>query len=56
MTGAAVLIMLTAIVVIWGGLAVSVSALVVRGRREDLEARRAALAAAREHMRQQPEA
>ena len=35
MTGPAITLMLVAIVIIWGGLAVSVTALVVRGRRED---------------------
>ena len=44
MTGIAVLIMLLAIVIIWGGLAVSITALISRGRREDRDAR------AREHM------
>ena len=33
MTGTAVLIMLAAIIIIWGGLAVSVTALISRGRR-----------------------
>ena len=46
MTGIAVLIMLLAIVIIWGGLAVSITALISRGRREDRDAR----AEAREHM------
>ena len=50
MTGIAVLIMLLAIVIIWGGLAVSVTALISRGRREDRDARAAASARAREHM------
>lgn len=50
MTGTAVLIMLMAIIVIWGGLAVSVTALVSRGRREDKDARDRARVAAREHM------
>ena len=39
MTGTAVLIMLAAIIIIWGGLAVSVTALISRGRREDRDAR-----------------
>ena len=39
MTGIAVLIMLLAIVIIWGGLAVSITALISRGRREDRDAR-----------------
>lgn len=51
MTGEAIAVMLVAIVIIWGGLAVSVTALVVRGRREDVEAREAALAAAHEHLK-----
>ena len=50
MTGTAVLIMLAAIIIIWGGLAVSVTALISRGRREDRDARAAASARAREHM------
>lgn len=55
MTGPAITIMLVAIIIIWGGLAVSVTALVVRGRREDRDARAEARAAAREHLRH-PEA
>jgi len=50
MTGIAVLIMLLAIVIIWGGLAVSITALISRGRREDRDARAAASARARAHM------
>ena len=50
MTGTAVLIMLAAIIIIWGGLAVSVTALISRGRREDRDARAEAPARAREHM------
>ena len=51
MTGTAVLIMLAAIIIIiWGGLAVSVTALISRGRREDRDARAEASARAREHM------
>lgn len=50
MTGIAVLIMLLAIVIIWGGLAVSITALISRGRREDRDARAEASARAREHM------
>ena len=50
MTGIAVLIMLIAIVIIWGGLAVSITALISRGRREDRDARVEASARAREHM------
>ena len=50
MTGIAVLIMLLAIVIIWGGLAVSITALISRGRREDRDARAEASALAREHM------
>ena len=51
MPGAAIILMLVAIIIIWGGLAVSVTALYVRGRREEREARKAALAVAREHLR-----
>ena len=50
MTGTAVLIMLAAIIIIWGGLAVSVTALISRGRRADRDARAEASARAREHM------
>ena len=50
MTGIAVLIMLAAVVIIWGGLAVSITALIARGRREDRDARAEASARAREHM------
>ena len=50
MTGIAVLIMLLAIVIIWGGLAVSLTALISRGRRADRDARAEASARAREHM------
>ena len=55
MTGPAITLMLVAIIIIWGGLAVLVTALVVRGRREDRDARAEARAAAREHLRH-PEA
>ena len=55
MTGPAITLMLVAIIIIWGGLAVSVTALVVRGRREARDARAEARAAAREHLRH-PEA
>ena len=50
MTGIAVLIMLIAIIIIWGGLAVSITALISRGRREDRDARVEAAVRAREHM------
>ena len=50
LTGIAVLIMLAAVVIIWGGLAVSITALISRGRREDRDARAEASARAREHM------
>ena len=50
MTGIAVLIMLAAVVILWGGLAVSITALISRGRREDRDARAEASARAREHM------
>lgn len=52
MTGSAVLIMLLAIIVIWGGLAVSITALISRGRREEQEARVVARVAARERLNQ----
>lgn len=51
MTASAISLMLIAIIVIWGGLAISVTALVSRGRREDREARRAASQAAHSHLR-----
>lgn len=51
MTGSAIALMLTSVVIIWGGLAVSVTSLVSRGRREERDARRAASAAAHEHLR-----
>lgn len=51
MTGIAVLIMLIAIIIIWGGLAVSVTALVSRGHREQAEDRARASAEAHEHLR-----
>ena len=50
MTGIAVLVMLAAVVIIWGGLAVSITALISRGRREDRDARAEAAVRAREHM------
>ena len=50
MTGIAVLIMLAAVVIIWGGLAVSITALISRGRREDRDARAEASARARAPM------
>ena len=55
MTGVAVLIMLIAISIIWGGLAVSVTALLVRGRREDSEARAEAFARAHANLRGDPD-
>ena len=55
MTGIAVLIMLIAIIIIWGGLAVSVTALLVRGRREDSEARAEAFARAHANLRGDPD-
>ncbi|AYD89992.1 methionine/alanine import family NSS transporter small subunit [Actinomyces sp. 2119] len=51
MTGSAIALMLTSVVIIWGGLAVSVTSLVSRGRREERDARAAASAAAHEHLR-----
>ena len=50
MTGIAVLIMLLAIVIIWGGRAGSSPRLFSRGRRVDRDAGAAAAARAREHM------
>ena len=50
MTGPAVLLMLAFIVIVWGGLALSVASLVSRGRREAREARAASRSAAREHL------
>lgn len=47
----AIILMLTAIVIIWGGLAVSVTALFVRGHREEDEERAAAFARAHAHMK-----
>ena len=44
--------MLVAMIIIWGGLAVSVTALVVRGRREEDEARATAFALAHAHLRE----
>lgn len=51
MTASAIALMLAAIIVIWGGLAVSVTALISRGRREDRDARRTASEAAHSHLR-----
>ncbi|RRD27296.1 methionine/alanine import family NSS transporter small subunit [Actinomyces bowdenii] len=51
MTGAAISLMLAAIVIIWGGLAVSVTALISRGRREDRDAREEASRLAHSHLR-----
>lgn len=50
MTGPAILVMLAAIIIIWGGLAVAATALFLRGRREQAQARAAARALAREHV------
>ena len=44
------IVVIIAIVIIWGGLAVSITALISRGRREDRDARAEASARAREHM------
>ena len=52
MTGSALILMLVATIIIWGGLAVSVPALLVRGRREEDEARAAAFERAHAHMRE----
>lgn len=46
----AIILMLIAIVVLWGGLAVSVTALLVRGQREEDEERAAAFARAHVHL------
>lgn len=48
----AIILMLIAIIVLWGGLAVSVTALLVRGRREEDEDRAAAFARAHAHLRE----
>ena len=50
MTGIAVLIRHPAVLISWGGRAVSSTALISRGRREDRDARAEASARAREHM------
>ncbi|MBS6072817.1 MAG: methionine/alanine import family NSS transporter small subunit [Actinomyces urogenitalis] len=46
----AIILMLIAIVVLWGGLAVSITALLVRGQREEDEERAAAFARAHAHL------
>lgn len=46
----AIILMISAIIILWGGLAVSVTALFVRGRREDDEERAAAFARAHAHL------
>ncbi len=51
MTGPAIALMLAAVIIIWGGLAASVTALLIRGRREQREAEAAAHAEAHEHLR-----
>lgn len=50
MTGSAIALMLVTVVIIWGGLTASVTALVLRGRREQREALAAAHARAHEHL------
>ncbi|VEG25674.1 methionine/alanine import family NSS transporter small subunit [Actinomyces howellii] len=50
MTGPAILLLIAAIVVIWGGLAVSATALYLRGRREQAQARAEASALAHKHL------
>ena len=50
MTGIAVLIMLAAVLIMWGGVAVSITALCSGGRRVERDARAEAWARAREHM------
>ena len=52
MTAQAIILMLVAMIIIWGGLAVSVTALVVRGHREEDEERAAAFALAHAHLRE----
>lgn len=52
MTAEAIILMLVAMIIVWGGLAVSVTALVVRGRREEDEERAAAFAEAHAHLRE----
>lgn len=51
MTGPAIALMLVAVAIIWGGLAASVTALVLRGRREQRAAAAEAHAQARAHLR-----
>ncbi|CAM2857818.1 methionine/alanine import family NSS transporter small subunit [Actinomyces slackii] len=53
MTGSAIAFLLVSIVIIWGGLAVSVTALISRGRREERDAKKAASQAAHAHLRGQ---
>ena len=55
MSAPAIILMLAAMIIIWGGLAVSVTALLVRGRREDSEARAAAFARAHANLRGDPD-
>ena len=51
MSAPAIILMLAAMIIIWGGLAVSVTALVSRGHREQAEDRARASAEAHEHLR-----
>ncbi|WP_194947911.1 methionine/alanine import family NSS transporter small subunit [Actinomyces trachealis] len=51
MTGQAIALMLVAVLIIWGGLAASVTALMLRGHREQREDRAAANARAHQHLR-----
>ena len=55
MSAPAIILMLAAMIIIWGGLAVSVTALLVRGRREDSEARAEAAARAPANLRGDPD-
>ncbi len=55
MHGPAIILMLASMIIIWGGLAVSVTALFVRGRREEDEERAAAFARAHAHLHQVPQ-
>lgn len=50
MTGSAIALMLITVAIIWGGLTASVTALVLRGRREQREALAAAHARAHAHL------
>lgn len=51
MDAPAIIVMLVAIIILWGGLAISATALFVRGRREASEAQAEAAARARANFR-----